>query len=286
MQRQFEIYHINAFTKNPLEGNSAAVMFGDNLTEQQMQLIAHQTNYSETAFLISSSKADYKLRWFTPLNEVILCGHATIASLHFLSEKRLLKNNSSLFFETKSGNLKCSMSDDEYSIQMPYHPVEELIQHNNEIINAYNIPEEIIDSDTPILTLRNNYVFIKIKSYNKLISYKVNFNFRSEIINKYSDVSLYTTDTIEDENAAHQRFFAPGAGISEDPVTGSASAYLALVLLKSGLVTKTAIKNTITIEQGDHLGKRGRVKVSFDEEKRIILIKGNAVTFLKGKIFI
>ena len=72
MQRQFEIYHINAFTKNPLEGNSAAVMFGDNLTEQQMQLIAQQTNYSETAFLISSSKADYKLRWFTPLDEVIL----------------------------------------------------------------------------------------------------------------------------------------------------------------------------------------------------------------------
>lgn len=286
MPKQFEIYHINAFTNNPFEGNAAAVIFGDELTEHQMQLIAAQTSYSETAFLSSSSKADFKLRWFTPLQEVDLCGHATIASLHFLSEKRNTKKIDSISFETRSGILNCSVDNHDYSMQMPVYPVTELTEFRDELINAYKIPKNIIDSDTPILTLSNNYVFIKIKSYDKLISYIPKIDLNHEIIKKYSDVSVYTTEVLEQKNTAHQRFFAPGIGIHEDPVTGSAAAYLALVLLKSGFISEELLKKNITIEQGDHLGRRGRVKVSFNKDKQELFIKGNAVTFLKGNIFI
>ncbi|HSL89021.1 MAG TPA: PhzF family phenazine biosynthesis protein [Ignavibacteriaceae bacterium] len=286
MRKQFEIYHINAFTKNSFEGNAAAVMFGDELSEHQMQLVANQTNYSETAFLCSSKKSDHNLRWFTPFVEVDLCGHATIAALHFLAEKGIIKNKTSLIIETKSGFINCSVSDDEYSMQMPLFKVNELGRFENDLISAYNIPVDIIDEDTPILTLSNNYVFVKIKSYDKLVSYKPKIDTENYLIKKFPDLSLYTTETTEEENSAHQRFFAPGHGITEDPVTGSAAAYLALVLLKAGIISEKTIKKSITIEQGDHLGRKGRVKVSFNPEKQQLEIKGNAVTFLKGSIFI
>ncbi len=286
MRKQLEIYHINAFTTNPFEGNAAAVMFGNDLTEHQMQQIANQTNYSETAFLCSSSKATYKLRWFTPLKEVDICGHATIASLHFLTEKKIIQISNSLTFETRSGILNCSINSNEYGMRLPVCSVRELTQLKEEIISAFNIPENSIDIDTPFFTLSNNFLFIKIKSYSELISYIPKFNNESEIFRKYPDVSLYTTETIEEKNTAHQRFFAPRFGITEDPVTGSASAYLALVLLKAGLVSKDILKESITVEQGDHLGRKGRIKVSFNQDTQELIIKGNAVTFLKGNIFI
>lgn len=285
MRNQFEIYHIKAFTTNPSEGNAAAVMFGGNLTEHQMQFIAKQTNYSETAFLSSSSQADYKLQWFTPLKEVDLCGHATIASLHFLWENKIGKNNKFITFETRSGILKCFMNNNLYEIQMPVYEVHELNFPKDEILNAYRIPGNIIDNNAPVLTLSNNYVFVKIKSYKDLISYKPVSEADNDIIRRFPDISLYTTDTI-DNNEAHQRFFTPDCGITEDPVTGSASAYLALVLLHQGLISEQSLSDSITIEQGDHLYKKGRVKVSFNKLKQELVISGNAVTFMKENIII
>ncbi len=68
-------------------GNPAGVTFSDSLSENEKQLIAKEMNLSETAFISKSNIADYKLQWFTPTKEVNLCGHATIASLHYLFEK-------------------------------------------------------------------------------------------------------------------------------------------------------------------------------------------------------
>ena len=88
MAKNYKIFQIDAFTENPFEGNSAGVMFNDNFSAEQMQKIAREMNLAETAFLSPSQKADYKLQWFTPAVEVQLCGHATIASLHFLHENK------------------------------------------------------------------------------------------------------------------------------------------------------------------------------------------------------
>ena len=88
MAKNYNIYQIDAFTDTPFEGNSAGVMFGEGLSSEQKQKIAREMNVSETAFLSPSQKADYKLQWFTPAVEVELCGHATIASLHFLFENK------------------------------------------------------------------------------------------------------------------------------------------------------------------------------------------------------
>lgn len=86
------VKHVDAFTSKAFTGNPAAVVLsGDGLSEAQMQSIALEMNLSETAFVLSPSNkhADIRIRWFTPTNEVALCGHATIASFHALAENNL-----------------------------------------------------------------------------------------------------------------------------------------------------------------------------------------------------
>ena len=94
MKKQLNIFQIDSFTTNAFEGNPAGVVNDDSLSAEEMQRIAKEMNLSETAFLQKSDKADYSLRWFTPAVEVDLCGHATIASIHYLKEMNLLDNNS------------------------------------------------------------------------------------------------------------------------------------------------------------------------------------------------
>ena len=107
MAKKINIYQIDAFTNKPFQGNQAAVCFADGLTKNEMQLIANEMNLAETAFISKSDNADFNLRWFTPTTEVELCGHGTIASLHFLNENGKLKDNSEITFDTLSGVLKC-----------------------------------------------------------------------------------------------------------------------------------------------------------------------------------
>ncbi len=94
------------FTDEPFQGNSAGVVYSDELTKEEMQLIAREFNVSETAFISKSSEADFNLQWFTPTVEVKLCGHATIASIHYLKQMGIIQDNSSITFKTLSGILK------------------------------------------------------------------------------------------------------------------------------------------------------------------------------------
>ncbi|GIV46181.1 MAG: hypothetical protein KatS3mg036_0999 [Ignavibacterium sp.] len=119
MPKLIEIFQIDAFTSEPFGGNPAAVVFDDFLTESEMKSIAAEMNLSETSFLSNSSETDFNLRWFTPKTEVKLCGHATIASLHFLFEKNLIKENSEITFNTKSGIIHAGKSANHYWMQIP-----------------------------------------------------------------------------------------------------------------------------------------------------------------------
>ncbi len=100
----------------------------------------------------------------------------------------------------------------------------------------------------------------------------------------FTEVTVFSRETVEAENDAHLRFFAPYYGIDEDPVTGSANGPLLLVMRKLGLIEKDTEGKTFTFEQGDFLGRIGRVNVSFSRGKNELMIAGNAVTVLKGEL--
>ena len=287
MGKQIEIYQIDAFTGKSFEGNPAGVTFGDNLNESEMQKIAREMNLAETAFLSKSAKADYNLRWFTPAVEVELCGHATIASLHFLSEKNLLKNNTNIKFETRSGILNCKAEDDFYYMQIPVFSMNEFESNKEEIINALNIDPGSLDENVPFIIVENGYLYIYVQDLQALHGLRPDFRALKHLTkskNEFNCVVVFTLETIDKDSFAHSRFFAPYYGIDEDPVTGSANGPFILVLKRLGFIKNPGNEITLVFEQGDVLGRRGRVRVRFNQANNELYISGQAVTVLKGAL--
>lgn len=104
--RSVEVFHYDAFSKEPHKGNPAGVVLdGDKLTEDQMQEIAFKVGFNETAFPVMSEAADLGIRFFTPGHEMNLCGHATMATVYVLKTKGLLGEKTELTIETRAGIL-------------------------------------------------------------------------------------------------------------------------------------------------------------------------------------
>lgn len=287
MEKNTNIYQIDAFTDKPFQGNPAGVTFADGLSAEQMQLIAKEMNLAETAFVAKTddNNADYHLRWFTPTTEVDLCGHATIATLHFLNENNLLKEGQEITFKTLSGNLKCRYEGGKYFMQVPVYSMEEFTGKKEELLDCIGISIEEIDEKIPFILAENGYLYIKIKSLKALHSLTPDFK-KLKQLNAYSKqcITVYTLETIDKTSFAHSRFFAPYYGIDEDPVTGSMNGPLIVVLIKAGIINDSGKELNYTFEQGDVLGRRGRVGVRYSSTKNELYISGNAVTVFKGEM--
>ena len=282
-----DVYQIDAFTNLPFNGNSAAVIFTDDLANEEMQAIAKEMNLSETAFISSSDKADYKLKWFTPAIEVELCGHATIASLHYLAERNIIPGNSSITFETLSGVIECRVDNDKYYMKLPVPDFKKFEGSYDEVTNVLGIAQNDLDDQYPFILQNNGNLFIYVRSLNALKNLNPDYKELLKLSKEnreFDEVTVFSLETFEKKNDAHLRFFAPYYGIDEDPVTGSANGPLLLVLHRLGLIEKDIESKTFTFEQGDFLGRIGRVNVSFSPNKNELMISGNAVTIMKGEL--
>ena len=280
---------IDAFTSEVFSGNSAAIIYQDDLSAELMQQIAKEMNLSETAFISMSDQADYNLRWFTPTIEVELCGHATIASLHYLAENGFVKNDSAVKFKTLSGILDCRIEDENYFMKLPIPKFLEYKHDSKDIIGALGLKQSELDTNYPPLLQKNGNLFIYIKSLEAVKNLKPDFTKLLELSNEnkgFTEFTVFTTKTVNEENDAHLRFFAPFYGIDEDPVTGSANGPLLLVLRKLGLIQTETENKKYIFEQGDFIGRKGRVTVTYSSAKDELMIAGNAVTVMRGELLI
>ncbi len=287
MVNNYKIFQIDAFTEKPFEGNSAGVMFAENFSSVQMQKIAREMNLAETAFLSPSRKAGYKLRWFTPAVEVDLCGHATIASLHFLYENNILNEDSSITFETKSGVLNCGIKEGFYFMQIPLYKMEEFSGCQEEILDAIGAERTSVIDNTPFILLENGNLYFRVDGLETLRNLKPDFKALKKLTedkHEFEGVVVYTLETFDESSFAHSRYFVPYYGIDEDPVTGSTNGPMMMVFERLGLIETDAEEITLIFEQGDIMGRRGRVKVSYSKKLRELYISGKAVTVLKGEI--
>ena len=233
MKKYVDACLIDAFTDEPFRGNPAGVVYSDELNKEEMQLVAREFNVSETAFISKSSEADFNLRWFTPTVEVKLCGHATIASIHYLLQRGIIQDNSSITFKTLSGILKCQTRNGIHSLGLPIPDLKIFEGNKEEIIQALNGGKAINPEKIPFILDDGGYLYIYISSLSELMNLKPDYKALLDLSSKrkgYDAFTLFTTETIEKENHAHLRFFAPYYGIDEDPVTGSANGPLLLVL--------------------------------------------------------
>ncbi len=287
MKKLIDVCQIDAFTDEPFRGNPAGVVYSDELSTEEMQLIASEFNVSETAFISKSTEADFNLRWFTPKVEVKLCGHATVASIHYLMQQGILQENSSVTFKTLSGILKCSTKNGIHSLSIPIPELKIFEGNKQEIIKALNGEKAINAEKFPFILDDGGYLYISVLSLTDLMNIKPNLREMLDLSiarKGYDAFTLFTTETIEKDNHAHLRFFTPYYGIDEDPVTGSANGPLLLVLRKLGLIEQNTEGKTYIFEQGDVLERKGRVKVSYSPSKNELNISGKAVTVFKGEL--
>lgn len=272
-------YIANAFTNKPFKGNPAGVVLeADLLNKKQMQRIAADLKCSETAFLMKSEKADYKLRYFTPIKEVDLCGHATIATFYTMFKEGRLKEKE-IKVETKAGIIGIEIEDKIYMEQL--EPVFKEVEINKEeIAESLGIEENKIE-DLPIEAVSTGLfsLNIPIKDLETMQKMKPKFNKIKEICLKLGVGSFFafTFETIDKSCFIHARCFAPLYGVNEDPVTGTANAALAAYLKKNNLLEKNEYK----AEQGYELGREGIIWIKINDK---IKIGGEAHIVMKGKI--
>ena len=285
---------VDAFTEWPLSGNPAGVVLdAKGLTDGQMQTIAREMSLSETAFVLpaTTQEADLQIRWFTPLVEVNLCGHATIATFHALAEESLYGMNTPgvhrFRLETKSGILPVVVDKQPQRITvylgLNVPRFQRAGQYKLDMLRILNISLDEVESRLPIVA--TDYLFVPIRRLHTIFSMKPNFFAMSQFLTnrKITGLCVFTTETVERTSAVHSRFFAPSVGINEDPVTGSANGPLGAYLFEQNRVDARGDTVTLIGEQGDAMGRKGRVTIQLKvqgKEITSLLIGGNAVTVL------
>lgn len=206
-------YHIDAFTSKIFSGNPAAVCLLDKwLDDKTLLCIAAENNLSETAFIIPASDSRYHLRWFTPEVEVDLCGHATLASA-FVIFSFLNSSLSSVELDTASGRLNVHISDNLLSMNFPSRkPV--LTEMPDLLAEALGAEPAAVFGSRDLMAVFNNESIVSNMNpdFDKLRQIKECFGI---IVTAPGSKSDFVS-----------RFFAPNAGIPEDPVTGSAHCTL------------------------------------------------------------
>ncbi len=299
--RRIKVKQVDAFTDKPFTGNPAGVVLeAEDLSEKEMQAIAKELNLSQTAFIFQLEREEsFLFRFFTPLQEVPLCGHATLSAIHCLLESGkvfLREPLTTLFIATKKGEIPAEIYLKDgivKKIMIDFGRPEEKtlkIDSFEELKKAIGIKS--LNEDYPLLLINVglDFLIIPIKTLSELLNLKPNFSLLKEICLKIgiSSVHLFTLETKSPLALAHARNFSPLLGISEDPVTGTANAALGYYLFKNDIV-KGISPLSFIIEQGESVFRPGEVftEVHF-EKKNIKTIKlgGKAVTVMEGEIFL
>lgn len=256
-----KLFQVDAFANQVFKGNPAAVCPLDNwLSDEVMQQIAMENNLSETAFFVHENEF-VNIRWFTPIQEVDLCGHATMAAAHVIFN-HLGYTNNDITFNYGGGTLYVKQCQDKLIMNFPaVIPIRSEITEN--IISILGIhPVEIFEARDLMVVFKTEKDILDIEP-----------DFTQMKIIKHLGV-IVTAPGNEVDFVS--RFFAPNAGIDEDPVTGSAHCMLIPYW------AKRLRKNDLDAIQ---ISKReGILSCKLKGER--VEISGKAVTYLEGEIFI
>ncbi len=257
------IFQVDAFAAEPFSGNPAAVCLLEREAESDwMQSVAGEMNLSETAFVVPRDDG-FGLRWFTPVSEVDLCGHATLASAHVIWETGRLAEADTARFHTRSGLLTAERVGDWIELDFPATPAEPIEAPAGLSDLLGSVPKFVGRSRFDLLLELTDAE--ELRDLNPDFAGLSSLPVRGLIVTAKSDVPDF--DFLS-------RFFAPAAGINEDPVTGSAHCALA------PFWAERLGKNEMTAFQASARGGVVKVKLAGDR----VLLRGKAVTVLRGEL--
>ena len=256
-------FQVDAFTSKPFHGNPAAVCLIDcERSDEWMQNVASEMNLAETAFVRKLDKG-FELRWFTPVYEVDLCGHATLASAHALWEMQIVPIAQPIDFHSRSGVLTASRTNDLIELDFP-----------TTAALPCPAPAMLLESlgvEAKFVGRSKFDLLVEVDSAETLRSINPDFRTLKEVKTR----GVIVTSCSDDNRFEFQsRFFAPSAGVDEDPVTGSAHCVL------SAYWQKKLGKDRFVAFQASSRGGIVHVRIANDRT----ILGGNAVTVLKGDL--
>lgn len=255
------IYQVDAFTEKVFQGNPAAVVpLEDWLEDDLMQKIAMENNLSETAFFVKTDTG-FHIRWFTPESEIDLCGHATLASVYIIKnfiEPHLAEIN---FTTQVAGTLKAMAKDGIYTLDFP-----------SRMPQPCSVPDKLFRSlniTTAVEVLKSRDYFVVLPNEEALKNIEPEFMLMKEL----DAIGVIVTAKGQSADVV-SRCFYPGAGIPEDPVTGS--AHCNVVPYWSNKLGKTKLFCKQLSQRGGDL----HCELNGDR----VLMSGKCVLYLQGEI--
>lgn len=261
-----DVYVAAAFSKDDKGGNKAGVVLGrSELTSVQKAAIAKEMGYSETAFVLDSDKADFKLQYFTPTEEVPLCGHATIAAFSTLKLLNML-DKPACTIETEAGILNIHIKDDGLILMEQNRPA--YLEVLDSDIFTGCIERNFIDHRFPIQIVSTglNDVMLPVDSVEHLEQLSPDFEMIANMSKEKEVVGVHAFTMIKESDVtAICRNFAPLYGIDEESATGTANCALACYLFKY-----YKQQSQYVFEQGHNMGDISRIVVNLSYHENVI----------------
>ena len=286
---------VDAFTTDPLSGNAAGVVpDADGLSAEQCQAIARELAVSETAFISSSTEADRRIRFFTPTQEVDLCGHATIAAHTSLHDDGQIDTGSHSL-ETAVGVVAIEIEADGTVWMTQDSPtvVEQAVDYERlaAALGTEGSTLQDVGADVPVARASTGLpvLVVPINFLESLGGLDPDLGAIETLSEEFDVAGIYafTFDTLSTDATAHGRFFAPAVGVDEDPVTGTASGACAAYFHAAGSTAFDGPPEELVFEQGDFLDRAGRVRATVDIDdsgSTRVRVGGQAVTAVEGTI--
>jgi PhzF family phenazine biosynthesis protein len=261
---------VDVFTGKPFYGNPVAVVIGaEELETEDMQHIACWANLSETTFLLPSSQADYRLRIFTPRQELPFAGHPTIGAAHAALEAGFVEKKKILRQECAAGILELSFEDERIFVRGPDAKI-------TDVRRTLPFAKKLLRIDVgPV------WIVGEMADAEELAALKPDFQALAafSIDHEATGITVFAPSG-EKQTAMHVRSFAPAHGIPEDPVCGSCNLGIAHYLRQTNGLKRFGER--YIARQGMQMGRDGRVHVRVDDDG--VRVGGRAVTCIEGTL--
>lgn len=282
---------VDVFTSEPMRGNALAVVLdADGLDEADMQRLAAWTNLSETSFVLAPSQpgASYRLRIFTPRNELPFAGHPSVGSGHALLEAGRIKPGTSIVQECAAGLLPVRVagegSDRRVFVTAP--AVRRVPLAAGTVADAARaIGVDRLDVTPQFIDSGPRWLACDLGEERRVRELAPDLPAIGRLAERIDGIGLFVFGRAHGaDHAFTVRAFCPGAGVPEDPVTGSAAAALGFLLRESGELG--SVGSTFSISQGREIGRDGRIEVHVDAASGRVEIGGQSVTCVDGTLII
>lgn len=277
---RIKVHTMNSFAVEKDGGNPAAVVFiEDHLSEEAMQSAARKIGFSETAFVLKSEKADFKVRFFTPLAEVNLCGHATIGIFSLMKHLGRISSGTYML-ETRGSILEVQVQGDEILLEMEPPRFYEKVS-SEEVLDALNAASDVLikEYSPQIVSTGLKDLIVPIRSRSALDGILPDMDKVVRLSETYDMDGLHLF-ALDNEVTAYTRNFAPMLGIPEESATGTASGALAAYLIHHG--QEESRKDEMIFRQGYAMGRPSEIRVRVnmkDAALEKILVGGSAMDF-------